>query len=987
MPTTTPPVPEIRVDPPDWKPVLADVDGPQLVVAGPGAGKTEFLVRRAAHIVESGAAEPDELLLVSFSRRTVADLRTRLSHRLDRTTSGIPALTFHSLAMRIVEARADRLPGASPARPPTLLTGPEQVALVGDLLATEQPDRWPLAFRGLLGSPAFADEVADFLLRCREHLVDPDELERRAAARDDWDGLAAFLERYEAELRTRNRIDYGTLQSTAVMLLDEPGAAGSVTDRFRYVLVDEFQDTTVAQAALLDRLTAGHRNLTAAGDPYQSIFSFRGAALDNVARFPHQFAAPDGTPGRRIVLTTSFRVPAAILDAAVRVTAGGDLPGAAGPVVPAPGSAAVETYRFDQQSHEAEWIAGELERIHRRDRIPYARMAVLVRSKRRLLPELSRALDRRRIAHDQPDRRLVDHPAARILFDLVRAASLAGPEAERAIRRLLLGPLVGLALGSVRDLERARAAGAAWAEILESAGHPELAAIVADGGWATGRPAADGFWHVWSTLPEIVPAARRDADMRRAWASLSQVLGRLRERDPSTTLADYLRWSEEDDFEATPLLEFRAPDEDRLTLTSLHQAKGREFDVVVIADAVDGVFPDLRRRETLLQVRQLGSDRPADPAAWASFRLQEEMRLAYTAMCRARSRVVWTCTSTANETGAGTPSRFLSMLDPDGDLGAPAVDREPVTPREAEAWLLAIARDPGEPVARRLAAIAVLGSDEPWRPRPPWAVAGVLPRGADDGLVPGILELSPSQAEAYATCPRRYALERRLLVDDGAGPHAALGSLVHEVLETVEGEAIAAGRDHGRLEDALALLDERFEPGTFGGGAWAAAWHERAAGILTNLYEHWPGSGPGLTVELPVELERNGVRWRGRVDRIEEADGGVGVVDYKTSRSPATLADAAGSLQLGFYALAAANHTGRPVTAASFWYPAKLLKSGVATREFDLDRLDDVLASLDAAAAGIAAERWPATPSAACDRCSVKLVCPAWPAGREAYDR
>jgi len=409
---------ELLVDPPGWETAVADTDGPQLVVAGPGAGKTEFLARRARHLITERGIPPEQVLLLSFSRRGAAELRARVA--LESSFTVIPALTFHALAARIVEAHGGA--GDWP-RPPTILTGPEHVALVAELLDGEDPDDWPLPFRPGLASRSFAEEVTDFMQRAAERLIGPDEIAARRRA--DWRGLPAFLSRYRGALIERNRIDYGSLQGEAVRLLDDGAVQSAVASAFRFVLVDEYQDTTVAQARIVERIAEPHRNVTAAGDPYQSIYSFRGAELANVAGFPDRFRDHNGEPARRIVLTTSFRVPRAILDAAVRVTSGTGLPGAAGPVRPAPGEGSVETYCFDQASNEAEWIASELQRIHLRDGIPYRRMAVLVRSKRRFLPELSRALDRRRIPHDPPDARLVDHPAVRPVLDLVAAATRA----------------------------------------------------------------------------------------------------------------------------------------------------------------------------------------------------------------------------------------------------------------------------------------------------------------------------------------------------------------------------------------------------------------------------------------------------------------------------------------------------------------------------------------------------------------------------------
>ena len=203
--------------------------------------------------------------------------------------------------------------------------------------------------------------------------------------------------------------------------LEQPEIAQAVANQHRFVLVDEYQDTTPAQARLLELATLPHRNLTVTGDPYQSVYSFRGAELANVADFCERFRDLEGNPARRLILTTSFRVPEEILSAAVRIVAGGDLPGAAGPVIPAPHPGRVEAYVFDQASAEAEWIAGQVERIHVEENLGYSKIGVLSRSSRTLLPELSRALERRRIPHNTSDRRMVDHPAVRIIFDLVEA--------------------------------------------------------------------------------------------------------------------------------------------------------------------------------------------------------------------------------------------------------------------------------------------------------------------------------------------------------------------------------------------------------------------------------------------------------------------------------------------------------------------------------------------------------------------------------------
>jgi superfamily I DNA/RNA helicase/RecB family exonuclease len=983
-------VDELRIDPEDWAEAIADTAGRQLIVGGPGTGKTEFLVRRAVHLIESGLATPDQVLLLSFSRRGAAGLRSRIEESLAGAHTEFDASTFHSFSFRLLETHAADSLGWK--QMPTLLTSLEYVLRVRELLSSEDPASWPALFRGLLGSTTFAEEVSDFILRCSELLIGPDQLAGRG--RDDWRALPGFITRYRTETLAANRIDYGTLQASAVEALRHGPSLKEVAGRYRYVLVDEYQDTTLAQSELLRALVRGGSDLTVAADPYQSIFSFRGTDLQNVANFPADFAGSDGRPATRRVLTTSFRTPEEILNAAVKLTEGLELPGAAGPVVPAPGVGSVETYVFEQAAREAEWIADEIQRLNA-DGLPYQSMAVFVRSKRRFLPGLSRALERRGIPHAQPDSRLSDHPAVRAVFDCVLAATAPEPEAEVAIRRLLLGPLFRLSVGALRQMERDRVGRPRpWPDLLEHEvpGGRALAGLLRDPAWAEREPAVNGFWQLWTTLPQFVDlvASSERSEERAAWSSLSQVLGRLFDRDGTAALCDFVRWSEEETFEAQPLLDFRDQGSDRLTVTTLHQSKGLEFEVVFIADAVDGVFPDLRSRESIIGTRHLADHLPGDPVEYRRFRLQEETRLAYTAMTRARLRAVWTATTAGLDEGAGAPSALLTALS-DGAPGPPPdIERQPVTTGQGEAWLRRIVNDPGQALPRRLAAMDCLARGKTWGLRDPEVFAGAGVPGPDSGLAPETLRLSPSQAVSYEACPRRYAIERRLRVGSEASVYMSFGSLVHEVLENTERVAVEEGRNHGTAAEAREQLDAAWDPAPFGHSPWADAWRQRAESILDFAYQHWPHPGAApVALEYDLALDVDGVKWVGKADRIEAEAEHLRIVDYKTGKGQPTRAEVAASLQLGFYLLAAAadaglSDQGEP-DRAELWMVGIQNKRSFPVIEFDPACLDEVEERLRAVAAGISGEQWDPLPHDDCGRCPVQMVCPAWPTGAKAY--
>ena len=979
---------ETRIGPEDWPAAIADTDGYQMVVAGPGTGKTEFLVRRVAHLISEEVARRDEVVVLCFSRRASADLARRIETSIGATGVPVDTTTFHSLALRLIEAATDgdRL---------VPLTTPEQVGVVSDILSAEEPADWPITYRGILETPAFAAEVADFLMRCSERLLTPDELEARARSRSDWRGIPGLYRRYLDHLTETGRTDYGTLLTTAVELI-ESGVARELVDRFKYVLVDEYQDTSPAQAKLAGLIADTGANLSVAGDPYQSIFSFRGAELRNVAEFTE--AHPKS---KRIVLSESFRVPAGILDSALNVVSSGELPGAAGPVTPAPHEGRTDTFLFDQETAEAEWIAREVEHSIRVDHVNPSAIAVLVRSKKELINELSRALDRRGVPHDPPASRLVDHPAVRVIHDLVLASAhgaslpitspLEASDADRAMRRILLGPVVGLGLGQERDLFRTRRrTWSAWAHVVEEK-LPDLIglkSLLSNSDWATSQAAVDGFWHAWTHLdgiPTVVADPNRQ-EWRKAWSAFAQTLSRQAERDPNLSLARFFQLTEDEGFEATPLISHRLTDK-RVTLTTLHQAKGLEFDVVFIANAVEGVFPDLRRSRRMLRPELLSPERTTDPLAQHLFQLQEEMRLAYTAMTRARLRVVWTATDAGVDQGERRPSRFIvaaSTSDRLSDIGLPPEEpRDPVTLSEAEIALRRSLLDPTASTTERLAATSVLANPlEPWWD--PRAFAGAATAGPDRPVINDGLRLSPSQADSYKRCPRQYALERRLRLGGVSSPYAHFGTLVHDALENAEREILGTGKIHADIERALHFVEVAWQSADFGTPELDKAWLGKATGAVTHLYENWP-NGDGFPIELErrVEMVIDGVEWLGFIDRLEQTSSGLRVVDYKTSATAMSKNDAAESIQLGFYA-SAVSSDGGDVVQAQLWYPRAATKS-VSIRDLDLERMDDIESEMVQITSSIRSEDWTPNVGRQCERCDFRLSCPTWPEGEGAY--
>jgi DNA helicase-2/ATP-dependent DNA helicase PcrA len=636
--------------------------GPLLVLAGAGSGKTRVLTRRLAHLIREGA-EPQRILAITFTNRAAREMQERVEVLLGSVARGMWVQTFHSACARMLRRDIARF-GYTPDF--TILDADDQRTAVREALRGLQYDEQrfkPAAVASRISALKNALRTAE---------------EAAAVARDPWSqAVAAVFEVYEAMLQRANCLDFDDLLRLAVRLLEEPGDGPGYRDHFRHVLVDEYQDTNLAQYRIVRALASAHRSLTAVGDEDQSIYRFRGADIGNLRRFEADF--PDA---RVIRLERNYRSTQSILDAAGSVIGHNARRypkrlwtdrGAGEPIM---------LYRAEDPADEAAFVAGEIRRL-RPAAAGWSDFAVLYRTHAQ-----SRAVEEALLGAAIPYvvvGGLKFYERKEIKDVLAYLRLLVNPADWPSFRRAVATPRRGVGDATLAALAaHIEETGESLASALEHAA--DLPGVARAG--AVLQQFAALLARLRGEAEGAVDGSGAPAGQRREPAPVAEIVASVLDR---SGLAEALR--SEDSLEARTRLENcnellnvaaqngpavgrgleglrrfleqaaliaeadAVPQGDEgegaVVLLTLHAAKGLEFPVVFLVGLEDGVFPHSRALQS---------------ASGGGEELEEERRLCYVGMTRARQRLYLShARRRALYGGTGepaVPSRFLGEVDP-----------------------------------------------------------------------------------------------------------------------------------------------------------------------------------------------------------------------------------------------------------------------------------------------------------------------------------
>lgn len=817
----------------------------------------------------------------------------------------------------------------------------------------------------------------------------------------------------------------------------------------------------------------GGRNLIAFGDPDQSIYAFRGADVNGILDFPELFRRADGDPAPVGVLTTSRRSGAGLLAATRLLTRRMPLTRLPSAKVRAHRElgavregGSVETYTYPTASTELDNIADLLRRAHLEDGVPWQEMAVLVRAGGRTIPAVRRALTSAGVPLevDGDDLPLRHEPAVAPLLTALRtvaSAALRRTAAEEEAAEppswldtetaltLLASPLGSMDAADLRRLGRAlrdeeRAAGnrvpAPSGELLARALAEPERLVAHDPAYARGAQrlgallrtarelleaggtAEEALWALWSGTPWPArlerAALRQGAGGRNADRDLDAVCAlfdtaaRAEERTGGRGALNFLEEVDAQDI-AADTLSRRSVRPEAVRLMTAHRSKGLEWRLVVVAGVQEGLWPDLRRRGSLLEADRIGRDGLAEPLTPGAL-LAEERRLFYVAATRARERLIVTAVKAPADDG-DQPSRFLTELgvEPRDVTGRP---RRPLAVAALVAELRATTVDPAasdamrEEAARRLARLAALSDDE-GQPLVPsahpyrwWGLyeptrSAVPLRNRDQPVA-----LSGSALDQLAnTCALQWFLGREVKADAPATAAQGFGNVVH-----VLADEVASGRTPADLAVLMERLDSVWDGLVFD-APWKSRQEKEQARVALERFLRWhvmdrTGRTPAASehdFDVTLEAGEYEVRIRGSMDRVErDAEGRAYVVDFKTGKQSPTRDEVARHPQLAVYQLAVREGAVDEVFDGSspesggaelvqLRQPAPKKEGGEAVPKVQAQQPPETewVSDLLATAAGrVLDERFTPSTGTHCAHCTFRASCSAQPEGRHVLE-
>ena len=954
---------------------VTHVEGPLMIVAGAGTGKTTVVTHRIAWLIDQGHAKPEEILALTFTDKAAGEMEERVDRLLPYGYVDLQISTFHSFAEKLLKQYGAEL-GLS--RDFRIMT-----ELDAWLLARQNFDRFELNYYRPLGNPTkYIRSLLTHFSRAKDVGIDPDEyakfVEGKKADLDSaqadevatselvrLEELARAYATYQQILLENDALDFGDLMLYTLKLLQtRPTVRDQIRSRFKFVLVDEFQDTNDAQYEIVKLIAEPRRNLTVVGDDDQAIYRFRGASMANIEKFEKDFA-----DAKRVVLTKNYRSAQEILDRAhafIQHNNPNRLEAAQERQLSKKLEAANESTAQIEHIHAltaTEEVARVVERIvglKAEEGTDWSDFVILVRSNAGGM-DFAAALERHKIPYQfLALSGLYTKPAVLDLMAYMRV--IDNPFDSPSFFRLLTSKIVGVGERSILELNQwAQQKGKSLFEACEQVGsisevpvddqqtiHRLLEQLSEFQRSARTRPVGELFVIVAKDSGYLEYLNTRSEQKKLdSFSYLSQFYKRLKSferRSDHPVLHNFLAEfaHERDAGEEGSLSVDLESGPDMVRIMTVHAAKGLEFKHVFVVNLVAQRFPTNQKNDAIPLPEGLGSAPENDKDA----HLEEERRLFYVAMTRAKRGLYFTSAEDYGGARARKLSRFLH------ELGYESTE-----------------------VAREI--VELFDEDQGPKAEDQQSVTFPVPK-----------QFSFTQLAAFKTCPLQYKFAHVLKVPVMGKWTFSYGKTMHNTMQrffTLWLERTGAQQGSlfgvtpsvsGELPVSLRELVEAYEV------CWQDDWFEndrqrqeyREQGLasLKNFYREIPLSRPDpIGVEMPFKMKFGEVVLKGRIDRIDRFEDGVEIIDYKTG-SPKTELSKDDKEQLFLYQLAARDVLGLVPKRLTYHYLTD--NSQLSFLGTD-DQLLDLQESIVERVGAIRSSKFDPTPGFHCQYCDFAGIC------------
>jgi DNA helicase-2/ATP-dependent DNA helicase PcrA len=1013
---------------PQQKAAIEHDQGPALIIAGAGTGKTRVITHRIAHLITTKRARPEEILALTFTDKAAHEMEERVDLLVPYGYTDVWISTFHAFGDRVLREHAFALGLPTDFR---VLSRPEQVIFFRNHLF-----RFPLRQYRPLGNPTkFIEAILTLFSRAKDEDVSPEEylafaqdLERKAAKRlglglppsqasgsaGDWLGhggigsgasrppysdhlgasedlflsirtgpqivktasqpedravqdrasqqmeLAKTYQAYQALMAQEGCVDFGDQVNLALKLFREhPSVLKSYQDQFRYILVDEFQDTNYAQFQLVKLLAERHQNILVVADDDQSIYHFRGAAMSNILMFRQLY--PNAI---KIVLTENYRSGQKILDTAYRLIQFNNperleekesiskrLVGRE------EGEREVRHLHFDTLSAEADAVADMIQKKVEAGEYRYRDFAILVRANNDADPYL-RAMNMKEIPHRfTGNRGLYRRPEVRLLLAFLHAVADFHDSRylyELARSELYRAPMRDLQDCTILAHRRNKSLYYVFTHV-DTLFEPDLFSMEARATFKVlvedlhrylelSRTRSPGvllyeFLKRSGLLNRLIQEETPSSDEQ--IQNIAKFFDQVRKIEDRSQLGDLPSFIQNLDLlmEAgdDPAVAEADPDVDAVRVLTVHKAKGLEFPVVFLVSLVEQKFPSRDRRDPI----ELPDELVKDQIPSGDIHLQEERRLFYVGMTRAMKELYLTSARDYGTERERKVSRFvLEALD----LSPKAVQMAKTSPLEA---------------IERHAPIPNLNDQ-------------VLPPVSPEEMIP----LSYYQIDDYLTCPLKYKYRHVLRIPIYQHHAVVYGAALHQaVAEYYRRRKAGHPMD---LSDLIKVFESEWKSEGF-----LSREHEeqRLAAGRTTLARFFEVEEKRKEVPTYIEkdfsfmLKNN--RVLGRWDRIDVVDESVKIIDYKSSEvrdQKEANKKTKESLQLAIYAMAYQERFKRLPDEVELRFLESDIAGNAVFTEKDLEKTREKILE---AAEGIRGRDYTARPTyLACQYCAYREICP-----------